>query len=46
MTYNVMTSGRSQVIMDEAALANLQQELARRGIDVPANVLQRDVTQA
>ena len=34
MTYNVMTSGRSQVIIDEAALSNLQQELARRGIDL------------
>jgi hypothetical protein len=35
MTYNVMTSaGRSQVLIDETSLANLQQELARRGIDL------------
>ena len=34
MTYNVMTSGRSQVIIDETALTNLQAELARRGVDL------------
>lgn len=34
MAYNVVTSTRPQVVVDEAALANLQQELARRGIDL------------
>jgi hypothetical protein len=34
MTYNVMTSGRSQVIIDQQQLVNLQEELARRGVDL------------